>query len=133
MFDASPVFRDLGLTDYKVVWDFDGDGTADKQNISSTTYVYNEAKLYNVSVRFPSLNNYIYTFPLRVEQSDVPVCEILVTKGDGKNYDIATNFFDKTVQISSYQFDIIDRKNKDKVIDTIRNTTGGFNYQFQTA
>ncbi len=133
MFDAGSVFRDLNLSDYKIIWDFDGDGTADKQNISSTTFVYNEAKLYNIYIRFPTLNNYIYTFPVRVEQSDVPVCEILVTKADGKNYSVTTNFFDKTVQIVDYQFDIIDRKNKDNILDTIRNKNGSFSYQFQSA
>jgi len=76
MFDASAVFRDLGINDYKIIWDFNGDGEPDKQNLISTTFVYNEAKLYNVYVRFPDLNNYIYMFPVRVEPSDVPVCEI---------------------------------------------------------
>ena len=32
MFDASAVFKDLGLSDYKIIWDFNGDGTPDKQN-----------------------------------------------------------------------------------------------------
>ncbi len=133
MFDASSVFKDLGLSDYKIIWDFNGDGTQDKQNIVATTFVYNEAKLYNVYVRFPGLNNYIYTFPVRVEQSDVPVCEIMVTKADGKNYTVTTNFFDKTVKIVNYQFDILDRNNKDKSIDTIRNNNGTFSYQFPGA
>ncbi|HBB04552.1 TPA: hypothetical protein DCZ39_06805 [Patescibacteria group bacterium] len=130
VFDAGAVFRDLGLSDYKIIWDFNGDGTQDKQNNVSATFVYNEAKLYNVYVRFPGLNNYIYTFPIRVEQSDVPVCEVIVTPGQGKNYAITTNFFDKTVKIVSYQFDILDRNNKDKIIDTIKNSNGAFTYQF---
>ncbi len=133
MFDASAVFRDLGLNDYKIVRDFNGDGESDKQNLISTTFVYNEAKLYNVYVRFPDLNNYIYTFPVRVEPSDVPVCEILVTQTDGKNYAITTNFLDKNVNISDYQFDIIDRNHKDKSIDTIKNKNGNFSYLFQNA
>jgi hypothetical protein len=49
----------------------------DQQNVSSFTTSYKEAKLYTVAVRFPELNNYVYSFPLRVEQSDVPVCEVL--------------------------------------------------------
>lgn len=52
-FDASEVFKDLGLNDYKIIRDFNSDGEADKQNVVSTTYVYNEARLYNVYVRFP--------------------------------------------------------------------------------
>ena len=80
MFDASEIFKDLGISDYKIIRDFDGDGTPDKQNNVTTTFIYNQAKLYNIYVRFPTLNNYIYTFPLRVEQSQVPVCEIAITK-----------------------------------------------------
>ncbi len=133
MFDAGAIFRDLGLSDYKIIRDFNSDGEADKQNIVSTTFVYNEAKLYNVYVRFPGLNNYIYSFPVRVEQSDVPVCEILLAQTEGKNYSVSTNFFDKTVNITSYQFDIIDRNNKDRVVETIRNEDGSFTYQFQNA
>ncbi len=132
-FNASEVFKDLSLGEYKIIRDFNGDGEADKQNNVDTTFVYNEAKLYNIYVRFPGLNNYIYTFPVRVEQSDVPVCETLVTQNEGKNYTITTHFFDSNVKITSYQFDIIDRNNKDKVVNTIRNTDGIFSYQFNAA
>lgn len=133
MFDAGSVFKDLALSEYKIIWDFNGDGEQDKQNTVATTFVYNEAKLYNIYIRFPNLNNYIYTFPIRVEQSDVPVCEIVVTKAEGKYYDVTTNFFDKTVKISNYQFDIIDRNNKNTIIDTIKNNNGMFSYQFRGA
>ena len=48
MFDASSVFKDLGISDYKIIRDFNGDGEQDKQNNVATTFVYNEAKLYNI-------------------------------------------------------------------------------------
>lgn len=133
VFDAGAVFRDLGISDYKIIWDFNSDGEPDKQNIISTTFVYNEAKLYNIYIRFPDLNNYIYTFPVRVEPSEVPVCEVLIQQADGKNYSITTSFFDKTVKIVDYQFDIVDRNNKNKVIYTTKNKNGAFNYLFQNA
>ena len=133
LFDSSSVFKDLGITDYKVIWDFNGDGTPEKQNNVSTTFIYNEAKLYNVYIRFPTLNNYIYTFPLRVEQSDVPVCEVIITKNQGKDYTVTTNFFDKAIKITNYQFDILDRNNKDTSIATTRNNNGTFTYQFMGA
>jgi len=76
-FDARSVFSNFSLPDYSVIWDVNGDGETDKQNTATFTYVYKEAKLYDVNVRFPGLNNYLYTFPVRIEQSDVPVCEIL--------------------------------------------------------
>ena len=68
-----------------------------------------------------------------MEQSDVPVCEITVTKGSGKNYNIATDFLDSTIKINTYQFDILDRKNKDAIVDTIKNATDIFSYQFPGA
>ncbi len=132
-FDANAVFKDLGLSDYKIIWDFNGDGQQDKQNNVTTTFIYNEAKLHNVYIRFPNLNKYIYTFPIRVEQSDVPVCEILVKQTEGKQYAITTSFLDKTVAISTNQFTVLDRNNKDKVIDTIRNNNGTFSYDFPNA
>jgi PKD repeat protein len=53
IFDANAVFTDLGLTGYTILWDFDGDGQQDKQNDVTTTFVYNQAQLYNVYIRFP--------------------------------------------------------------------------------
>lgn len=131
-FDASSVFSDLWLTGYTMLRDFDGDGEQDKQNDVTTTFVYNKAQLYNVYMRFPWLNDYIYTFPLRVEQSDTPVCEIIIKKTDGKKYAISTNFLDDNVRIASYKFDIIDTQT-DKIINTIRQNNGSFEYQFQGA
>lgn len=129
-FDASQLFRDLQLKDYKVIRDFDGDGTADKQNQANASFVYKEAKLYNVTVRFPLLNNYMYTFPVRVEQSDVPVCEIVATSSTETSYAFETSFLDATTEIASYQFDVVDINNKNKLIDTIRSKSPSFSYQF---
>lgn len=131
-FDASSVFSDLGLTGYTILRDFDGDGEQDKQNDVTTTFVYNKAQLYNVYMRFPWLNDYIYTFPVRVEQSDTPVCEIIISKTEGKKYMVSTKFLDDNVRIENYKFDIIDTKTN-KVIDTIRQSNGVFEYQFQGA
>ena len=129
-FDASQVFSDLKLNDYTITWDFNGDGTRDKQNQSNVSYVYKEAKLYNVDIRFPLLNNYIYTFPIRVEQSDVPVCEITAQQNKEAQYTFATSFLDPNVQVTSYQFDIVDKKNKNNIIDTVKSATPQFDYQF---
>jgi len=64
------------LADYDVIWYVADDINPNAQGISNFTYVYTGAKLYNIKLRFPKLNNFLYTFPLRVEQSDVPVCEV---------------------------------------------------------
>jgi len=78
--DASAVFRDLALPDYRIVWDVDGDGENDAENVSDVTWIYNEPKLYNVVVRFPGINTFAYSFPLRIEQPDVPICILSATQ-----------------------------------------------------
>lgn len=129
-FDASKVFSDLGITDYKITRDGDGDGTRDKQNQATATFVYKEAKIYMINVRLPLLNNYIYTFPIRVEQSDVPVCEIIVQAGKETNYSFQTKFLDAKVAISEYQFDVVDTTRKNAVIESIKSKSPDFSYQF---
>ena len=75
-YDASNVFKDLNLQTYDIIRDADADGVTDKSNYSTYTHVYTKADIYHVNIRFPTVNNYIYTFPIRIEQSDVPVAEI---------------------------------------------------------
>ena len=118
-FDASEVFKDFSLNDYAVVWDVDWDWTPDKTNDVSFTYVYKEAKVYHIWIRFPNLNKYLYTFPIRVEQSDVPICEVLLNPIKWTQYNIKTNFLDASIWITDYQFDIFDYQ-KWKIIDNIK-------------
>lgn len=126
-FDASEIFKDFSLNDYKVIWDVDWDWNADKSDDVSFTYVYKEARVYHVWIRFPDLNDYLYSFPIRVEQSDVPICEIQMNLVKWTEYNIKTNFIDSNVIISDYQFDIYDSQNI-KVIDTIKNKNWYINY-----
>lgn len=131
-FDATSVFRDFNLPEYKVLWDVNGDGEMDRQDATSFTFVYTWAKLYTVNVRFPGLNNFIYTFPLRIEQSDVPVCEVSSTLLTATNYKISTSFYDPNVLIDQYEFVILDTKNN-SVFETLKNSNGTFDYQFPWA
>ncbi|MFA5747902.1 MAG: PKD domain-containing protein [Candidatus Absconditabacterales bacterium] len=131
-FDATQVFKDLNLQDYKIIWDVNGDGTQERQNDATFTYVYKQAKLWDVNVRFPGLNNYIYTFPIRVEQSDVPVCEIIAKQINGTQYGFELNFIDNTASINEYQFDVIDKKSKEP-LDSIKINNPKFNFQFPGA
>ncbi len=130
-FDASSVFSDLNLPNYKIYRDANDDLSRDKQDSSDFTYVYNEAKLYNINIRFPELNQYIYTFPMRIEQSDVPVCEILAKAQKWLSYDLAANFIWQKANITDYQFDIVDIKNSNKIIDTLKSNNPNISYQFQ--
>lgn len=132
-FDARSVFSNFSLPDYSIIRDVNGDGETDKQNAANFTYVYKEAKLYNVNVRFPGLNNYLYTFPVRVEQSDVPVCEVLSTFVAWTDYSISTNFLYGNALITQYAFSILDQKNKGAVLETVKNTDGILSYKFPGA
>jgi hypothetical protein len=42
-FDASKIFKDFGLPNYKVIWDVNGDGSSDKEDASFFTYTYKKA------------------------------------------------------------------------------------------
>lgn len=128
-FDASRVFSDLGLANYTVIWDINGDGTTDQQNVSSFTTSYKEAKLYTVAVRFPDVNDYVYSFPLRVEQSDVPVCEILVKPLEANNHEFTVNFLTKWT-IQEYQYQIV---SEDKPIYTTKSKSPILEYQLPSS
>lgn len=130
-FDASQVFRDLSLPNYKILWDANDDLARDKEDASDFTYIYTWAKLYNINIRFPELNNYIYTFPMRIEQSDVPVCTISAISQKWLSYDIAASFVWDKVNITDYQFNIINPNEKNKLIDTIKSSDSNVQYQFQ--
>jgi len=128
-FDASAIFKDFNLNDYHIVWDVDGDGTPDKENDSSFTYVYKKAQVYYVTFRLPDLNDILYTFPIRIEQSDVPICEISSTMLKWAEYSFVTDFIENNEIIESYIFSILDIKNN-KVIDTIKSNNNYLKYNF---
>lgn len=128
-FDATEVFRDFSLSDYNVIWYVTDDGVANGNDIANFTYVYTGAKLYNIKVRFPKLNNFLYTFPLRIEQSDVPVCEVAYESLWWNKYSLSTSFYDNTSIITEYLFNILDKKNNSKVIDTIKSENGSLQYE----
>lgn len=130
-FDASQVFRDLSLPNYKILWDANDDLARDKEDVSDFTYIYTWAKLYNINIRFPELNNYIYTFPMRIEQSDVPVCSVSAVSQKWLSYDITASFVWDKVNITDYQFNIINPNEKNKLIDTIKSSASNVQYQFQ--
>lgn len=90
--------------------------------------MYNRAELYDVNVRFPGLNDYIYTFPLRVEPSDVPVCLVASKALKGTQYELSTTFLDKA-KIDEYGFSIIDTQD-DKIIERLKSPTSTLNYTF---
>ncbi len=128
-YDASDIFREFQLSEYKISWDADWDWVSDKSDFTIYTHVYTGAGVYSVAVRFPSLNNYIYIFPIRVEQSDVPVAYLNYTAISNTEYNISAEFYDIGPNISEYVFNIID-KQTNKKIDTINSKNPTIKYTF---
>jgi hypothetical protein len=129
--DATQIFRDFNLETYEVMWDMDNDSINDRENLATFDYIYKLPKVYYPAVKFPGISeDVIYTFPVRVEQSDVPVCEITFTPFEKTKYKIQTIFLDGIVSnISSYNYTILDASTK-KVVDTIKRDTRDIDYLF---
>jgi len=128
--DASAVFRDLGLPEYRIVWDVDGDGQTDAENVSDITWIYNEPKLYNVVVRFPWINTFAYSFPLRIEQPDTPICIISTTPIQWTNYRIAAEMTGRPARIDAYEFSILDVLSNREVVTTQNTDMNVIDYNF---
>jgi hypothetical protein len=64
-----------------VEWDMDGDFTSDRINQVNFDYSYKMPKVYYVTYKFPEIMDDVwYRFPVRVEQSDRPVCGVEVER-----------------------------------------------------
>lgn len=128
-FDASEIFKKIGLKNYKISWDFDGDGNIDRENETKANYRYTKAGVFFVSIRFPELNNELYTFPIRIEQSEVPTWTINSEDLWKNQYHFNVDFFEKTETITKYIFQVINKEGK--VINSEEKLTNSFNYTFK--
>ena len=111
--DTNQVFRDFSTKWYEVEWDMDGDFVSDRINQSNFDYSYKMPQVYYVTYKFPEIkDNVRYRFPVRVEQSDRPICEVNVERFPGSNkFQIITDFVDgsSASTISSYKYTIQNR------------------------
>lgn len=130
--DTTQVFRDFNLNSYNVEWDLDGDREIDRDNQVAFDYVYKVPQVYRPSVKFPDLWDFVYTFPVRVEQSDRPVCWINVYRDwASTKYQISTEFVDPAdaSKISSYNY-TIKNKSTNKVHEILKDESQEFIYTF---
>lgn len=131
-FKADQVFRDFNLKNYTIEWDGDNDGIVDKKDDSTFVFNYDVSKVYYPKVSFPGFTDKYYTFPLRVEQSGIPVCKIALEQQKVNDYLISASFFDGAERfVGDYSFVFYD-KATGKIIDEIHDTDIGmrFNYRF---
>ena len=131
--DTNQVFRDFSTKGYEVEWDMDGDFVSDRINQSNFDYSYKMPQVYYVTYKFPEIkDNVRYRFPVRVEQSDVPVCEVNVEKFPWSNkFQITTDFIDgsSASTISSYKYTIQNRATK-QVLKELKDQDQKIIYEF---
>lgn len=131
--DTTQVFRDLWLWTYHSVRYLNDDAIIDMTDKVSFDYTYLVPQVYYPAVSFPDLNKDLYyVFPIRTEQSDVPVCDIkLENLPWTTKYSIYTDFVDKSSEsmIKSYSYNIVNNST-DAVYDTLKDKGQNFTYTF---
>ena len=131
--DTNQIFRDFSTKWYEVEWDMDGDYETDRKWQANFDYSYKMPKVYYVYYKFPEIDDDLwYRFPVRVEQSDRPVCGVEVERFPWTNkFQITTDFVDESsaATISSYRYTIQNRTTG-KVIKELRDQDKKINYEF---
>lgn len=115
--DTTQIFRDFSTKGYQVEWDMDGDFNIDRKDQVNFDYSYKIPQVYYVGYKFPEIYDDLwYRFPVRVEPSDKPVCEVNVERFPWTTkFQITTDFVDGTLPstISSYKYTIQNRATKE--------------------
>ena len=130
--DTTQVFIDFWLSEYNVIWDMDWDLSTDRTNQVNFDYSYPIPQVYYPSYKFPDLNNFIYTFPVRVTPSDIPVCQIKTENFPWTTkYNIFSDFIEHAdaAKISSYNYTIRNAWTK-KIQEIMKDQPQEINYTF---
>ncbi len=131
--DTNQVFRDFSTKWYEVEWDMDGDFVSDRINQSNFDYSYKMPQVYYVTYKFPEIkDNVRYRFPVRVEQSDRPICEVNIERFPWSNkFQIITDFVDgsSASTISSYKYTIQNRATK-QILKELKDQDKKITYEF---
>jgi len=129
IYDASDIFKEFQLDDYQIEWDFDWDWTFDKTWLAYYMYIYTGVGVFYPGFKIPSLNNYIYSFPIRIEQSEAPVAYVNFDELEKGKYNISAQFYWGSPVISEYKFNIID-KQTNSLVDSIFSKNSTIQYVF---
>lgn len=128
-FDAADVFTSLNLKWYEVSRDFEWDGVWDKKDLSEYDRMYTQEWVTNVFVQFSENSEYIYSFPIRIEQPEVPILKINTKQLEGNKYLISTEMVSNEWVISNYLFEIWDTSTN-KQISSERTSKSSLTYTF---
>ncbi len=134
--DTSEVFRYFKTEWYLVEWDLDWDFTNNTGNIINQVkfdHSYKTPKVFYVTYKFPEIYDDLwYRFPIRVEQSDKPVCGVDLERFPwSTKFRITTNFVDSSsdATISSYNYTIQNQTTR-KTVDILNNQDKSIVYTF---
>lgn len=125
--DAREMFSDLQIQEgYRILRDMDNDNTIDRE-VTTFDYIYKIPKVYHPTFKVPNLKQeeFIYSFPLRVKPSEVPICEVYITPfpDEKTSYKIQTNILDGNLSnIANYHFQVFQVREKQNDV-LIKETT----------
>lgn len=130
-FNADQIFRDLKLSNYRISRDGNGDGGEDKFDDTNFSYTYDQAKVFYPTFSLPDVSGeMLYSFPLRIEKSLIPVCKIDLTQEKVNQYLIEGFFYDDAERfVADHSFSFID-KVSGKVFDVIQDKDTGLSFPY---
>ena len=133
--DTTQVFIDFGESHYNITADLDGDWEIDRENQVKFDYSFKVPQVYHSYFKFPDISDFLYSFPVRIVPSDLPVCGVNVEKVENfeweSRYKISTEFVDEAdaAKISSYQY-TIRNVSTNRVHEILKDKPKEFNYTF---
>jgi len=106
-YDLNPIPNDLSLEDYNLSVDFEW-----KWNFQTykwlVRYVYHKAWAYDVLIKLPSKNKYYYYFPVKIEPSTKPICNVKVINKNGRyTFDIIWEKTVNPIKANGYYYKLV--------------------------
>lgn len=127
--DAKKIFADLKISDYKLSRDTNGDGVYDITDDVEFATTFKIAQLQTIWYTIPAVGNFVYPLTFRIEQSDVPICDVLFENIKNTTYNIITNCSEENGPITKYYFTIFDEEEQ-KEVETIVSKKPQVKYDF---
>ena len=130
--ETKQVFRDFVLKEYREAWSMTWTLEWNRINMVNFNYSYLIPRVYYPRFTFPELSDFVYAFPIRVEQSDRPVCYFTMGRYLWTTkYNIFSNFTNPSdaTRISSYNYLIKDAASG-KIYDSQKNQKQEIIYTF---
>lgn len=132
IFDAKNIFTDFGYPTNLIVWDLNDDGIdeTEKENKTFFSYNYTQAGQHLIRYRIPSNPRYplyYYTIPLRVIQSDVPVCKISHTANTNGSVSFQASWESGWAEVNNMKYEVYN-VTKELTRESVPTTSTNFTY-----